>query len=66
MRQANCRGVEMPDWLVGVDVDRIQEYVFESSRLPEIGGASGLLQGIEDSLKKDFQGRGYKVVVGGG
>jgi len=56
----------MPDWLVGVDVDRIQEYVFESSRLPEIGGASGLLQDIEDSLKKDFQGRGYKVVVGGG
>jgi hypothetical protein len=56
----------MQHWLVGIDVDRVQEYVFESPRLPEIGGASRLLQETERRLKDRFESQNHRVVVGGG
>lgn len=38
-------------YLLAVDVDRIQAYVFESARLPEVRGASALLSALGDAAE---------------
>lgn len=45
--------------IISADVDRIKEYVFESYRLPEIRGASMLL----DSLNRDWLGKSLRGVL---
>lgn len=55
--------------LLSADADRVQDYVFESARLPEIRGASMLLQGLnEDAAKLVEQAADPKCVIyyGGG
>jgi len=50
---ADSRGHVNPDAPVAIlsaDADRVQDYVFESARLPEIRGASRLLQNLNDEI----------------
>lgn len=39
-----------PKCLLAVDVDRVQDYVYESARLPEVRGASALLDWLGERL----------------
>lgn len=48
------------------DVDRTQAYVFESSRLPEIRGASRMLDDAGDAAGAIIQQAGGEVIIQGG
>lgn len=57
------------DWLISFDTDRIKDYLFATSRLKEIRGASALLASLDqqraDDLDKKF-GKGAVVYSAGG
>jgi CRISPR-associated protein Cmr2 len=48
------------------DVDRTQSYVFESSRLPEIRGASRMLDDAGDEAERAIQQSGGELIFQGG
>lgn len=52
--------------LVIADVDAVKEFVFESSRLPQVRGASQILREAEDDAKRAVAGAGASVVYAGG
>lgn len=51
--------------LLSADVDRIQDYVFESARLPEIRGASMLVEKLNEDAARNYL-KGYAIYKGGG
>jgi hypothetical protein len=52
--------------LLVADTDRTQDYVFESSRLPEIRGASHLLTNLEKWAAAQVEQAGGDVILSGG
>lgn len=52
--------------LLAADTDRTQDYVFESSRLPEIRGASRILTGLDKWAGDLLSGQGFSVIIAGG
>jgi hypothetical protein len=58
--------------LVSADTDRVKEYVFESAKIPEVRGASALLQDLneQDTAKELSEGFGiprkWIIYAGGG
>ena len=52
--------------LLVADIDRTQDYVFETSRLPEIRGASDLLKKQEQEVVRRVEGAGGNVIIQGG
>lgn len=65
-------GSRRPFWLLGLDVDRTQSYVFESARLPEVRGASTALSARCDGLPQvlrvtcDRRGIGHDLCYSAG
>lgn len=56
----------MSRYLVVGEVDKIQSFIFQSSRLREVAGASYLLTQFDDKIRNDIESAGYDALVSAG